>query len=294
MPAQKTTTPGHRAYQYIAARMYQTGNAYIITTPSETRAAGFAGMFRDTVETTNALETSAAKYPKRIAQARYSASATPAEIRADIAAHWAIKPEAVQITSTAVFDAKEQARRARHYAEYCAEHAAQVGTHAPKSAQATHALAAQGQLATATAEAAAAETYATDTEEAFQRLSAPATVAVFRVWLDSPETRAAAKEGKPQVLALFPYDPGTYDPATCGSYEHIGQHDSARPSAELNAVTRPAKPAEYAALARELESAPYRYRLEIRQRIPADAYQRRAAEIKAQDARAAQLASSAA
>lgn len=84
------------------------------------------------------------------------------------------------------------------------------------------------------------------------------------------------------IIALFPYEPGTNDPGTCESYMHLGQHHHADPL--LVRETRPAKPEEYAALKRELESAPYHYRLRVIFRTPPDAYQRRAEELRAQRA----------
>ena len=57
-----------------------------------------------------------------------------------------------------------------------------------------------------------------------------------------------------EVLALFPTLPGTNDPHTCQSYQHIGQHGAA--SADCS-YTKPATPAEYADLLRELVSIGY-------------------------------------
>jgi hypothetical protein len=64
------------------------------------------------------------------------------------------------------------------------------------------------------------------------------------------------------VLALFPEIPGTNDPHTCSSYQHIGQHGAADPNGCIQS-TRPARPDEYADLKRELESAPYDYDLQV-------------------------------
>lgn len=86
------------------------------------------------------------------------------------------------------------------------------------------------------------------------------------------------------IIALFPYLPGTNDPGTCESYMHMGQHAPA--SANLSAETRAASPTEYAALKRELESAPCHYRLRVCSRMPNDAYSKRAAELRAQIERA--------
>ncbi len=63
------------------------------------------------------------------------------------------------------------------------------------------------------------------------------------------------------VVALFPAELGTYDPGTCSSYVHVGQHGSADPGYIHR--SRKATPEEYADLKRELESAPYGYRLKV-------------------------------
>ena len=67
------------------------------------------------------------------------------------------------------------------------------------------------------------------------------------------------------VIALFPGDAGTHDLDTCSAYVHVGQHTCAD-LRHVIATTRPATPAEYAALKRELESAPYRYQLRMLKR----------------------------
>ncbi len=77
---------------------------------------------------------------------------------------------------------------------------------------------------------------------------------------------------KGYVTAVFPTLPGTnaYD-FTC--YAHLGQHGSAR--LEWYGTTRPATPAEYADLLRELrgiyETGDDACKLVIRQRFPANA-----------------------
>lgn len=79
---------------------------------------------------------------------------------------------------------------------------------------------------------------------------ADVTPVIFRKWNNG------------QIIALFPCEPGTYCSDTCGSYEHIGQHGSATPDSVM-LMTRPAKPEEYTALKRELESAPFGYRFKV-------------------------------
>lgn len=68
---------------------------------------------------------------------------------------------------------------------------------------------------------------------------------------------------KGTVTAVFPTLPGSPGYLMC--YAHIGQHASC--SKHWIADTRPAKPEEYAALKRELESEPFRYVLRVVQRI---------------------------
>lgn len=93
-----------------------------------------------------------------------------------------------------------------------------------------------------------------------------ATVVIFRKWNNG------------QVIALFPMEPVTYNPAYCESFEHIGQHGAADPHGIVLRTTA-ASPDEYAAVKRELESAPYGYQLEVRKRIPANAYESRKRKI---------------
>lgn len=58
------------------------------------------------------------------------------------------------------------------------------------------------------------------------------------------------------LIALFPTLPGTNNPHTCDSYTHDSQHGSADLLGIIHAG-RPAKPAEYADLAKELRSIGY-------------------------------------
>ena len=76
------------------------------------------------------------------------------------------------------------------------------------------------------------------------------------------------------VIAMFPYEPGTNDPWTCMSYEHVGQHGSA--SSDLSPYTSPAKATEYSALKHELESIGYK--LVVLNRMP---NQRAAKDVRA-------------
>jgi hypothetical protein len=90
------------------------------------------------------------------------------------------------------------------------------------------------------------------------RIDEPKTPVVFRKW--------PKREGG-DVIAIFYNDPGTYDPYTCSSFVHVGQHGACDPRL-LTQTLRLATPNEYADLKAELESEPYNYRLDVRKRIP--------------------------
>ena len=80
------------------------------------------------------------------------------------------------------------------------------------------------------------------------------TLVIFRAW-----------KSDGGVIALFPLiDAGTY---YCESFEHVGQHSGADYIGCMQA-TKPATPKEYRALAHELRSAPYNYKLKIGKRRP--------------------------
>jgi len=100
------------------------------------------------------------------------------------------------------------------------------------------------------------------------------TDVVFRIFrcVDGPQDR------HPEPFALFPGLPGTRDPGTCSSFARLGHHASAYYSGCIRG-SRPAKPKEYAALQRELEAYPYRYKLRIIQRATAKHFGLRTAEI---------------
>jgi len=65
---------------------------------------------------------------------------------------------------------------------------------------------------------------------------------------------------KGEVTAVFPATPGSGQ-CDVSCFAHIGQHSAA--SRDWYRTTRPALPHEYAEVKRELESAPYRYRLRV-------------------------------
>lgn len=87
------------------------------------------------------------------------------------------------------------------------------------------------------------------------------TTVIFRKWYKAQDGTG--------VIALFPDVPG--DGPMCQSYEHVGQHGSAD-AAGVISRTKPATPEEYAALKRELEAAPYHYRLKVVRRMPHKAH----------------------
>ncbi len=76
------------------------------------------------------------------------------------------------------------------------------------------------------------------------------TPMVFRVWVH-------LRRQKGEVIALMPTLPGDYNPATCTSYMHVGQHSTAH-YAGVIAATRPATQEEFMPLVEELESLGYR------------------------------------
>lgn len=94
------------------------------------------------------------------------------------------------------------------------------------------------------------------------------TPVIFRTWPKGPRSA---------VIALFPFDAGTVgQPWTCSSYEHVGQHGAADPTAVVRS-TRPATRAEIAPLAAELRSIGYRLR--VLRRIPSNAYAERRKQL---------------
>lgn len=67
------------------------------------------------------------------------------------------------------------------------------------------------------------------------------------------------------VTAVFPCEPHDTYGRTMSCYVHVGQHGAC--DFGWYQRTRPATPAEYASLRKELESAPYGYRLKPYQRM---------------------------
>ncbi len=91
------------------------------------------------------------------------------------------------------------------------------------------------------------------------------TMVVFRKWYRKSDGNG--------VIALFPLVSAqggrAYGDASgmVQSFEHVGQHGAADYAGVLSR-TRPAKPAEYADLLKELESPPYDYWLDVKRRAP--------------------------
>lgn len=99
------------------------------------------------------------------------------------------------------------------------------------------------------------------------------TIVVFRAERSGP--------CKGDVTAVFPYEPADDTGQLMTCYAHTGQHSGC--SMQWYRETRPAKPAEYADLKRELERygpPDARYDLEVRSRIPHDAHDKRRAAAR--------------
>lgn len=78
---------------------------------------------------------------------------------------------------------------------------------------------------------------------------------------DKEETPVLFRWSDGEVTAVFPTIPADNSGRLMTCYAHIGQHSACHPAWLRD--TRPAKPEEYADLKRELESAPYGYRLKV-------------------------------
>lgn len=77
-----------------------------------------------------------------------------------------------------------------------------------------------------------------------------------------PTTVVFRKFPHGDIIALFPEIPGSSDPATCSSYQHIGQHGAA--SEDLIRDTAKAGYSEFEPLAKEITGLGYRLRLALR------------------------------
>lgn len=87
-----------------------------------------------------------------------------------------------------------------------------------------------------------------------------------------------AGEFKGVVTAVFPTIPADSYGETFSCYGHIGQHSGA--TWDWYHTTRPAKPEEFADLKRELEAAPYGYRLKVYSKMQTEFHTARRAEAR--------------
>ena len=78
------------------------------------------------------------------------------------------------------------------------------------------------------------------------------------------------------IIALFPEIPADNQGLFCSSFAHIGQHCAADYNGMIRATT-PATPVEFESLRKELESAPYHYVLNIRNKATRVSHARRMA-----------------
>jgi len=93
---------------------------------------------------------------------------------------------------------------------------------------------------------------------------------LFRMWKKSKD-----------VIALFPTVPSDIAGQLVESYERVGQHAGADLYGII-AESRPATPSEYASLKRELEGAPYHYKLRVYQRVTGEMHDAFLRELRGQ------------
>lgn len=86
----------------------------------------------------------------------------------------------------------------------------------------------------------------------------PETPVLFRI----KRGKQYAADG---VTAVFPCEPATLQGDTMTCYAHVGQHGAC--DLGWYNETRAAKPEEYVSLQKELESAPFGYRLKVYKRM---------------------------
>jgi hypothetical protein len=82
---------------------------------------------------------------------------------------------------------------------------------------------------------------------------------------DDHETPVLFRMSDGEVTAVFPCEGTGTAGALLGCYAHIGQHSAC--SLAWYWTTTAAEPEQYAALKRELEGAPYGYRLKVYKRM---------------------------
>jgi hypothetical protein len=84
---------------------------------------------------------------------------------------------------------------------------------------------------------------------------------IFTMEKDKEQTNVIFRKYRDgDVIALMPEILGDMSPATCQSYMHVGQHGAANPLYVIG-DTRPAAPAEYADLHKELEGIGYNVKI---------------------------------
>ena len=94
----------------------------------------------------------------------------------------------------------------------------------------------------------------------------------------TPVLFRANRSGPCEVTAVFPCEPWSLSGYDMSCYVHVGQHGSC--DLGWYNTTRRATAAEYAALQRELESAPFGYRFKVYQRMQPWMSKARFAEVK--------------
>lgn len=80
--------------------------------------------------------------------------------------------------------------------------------------------------------------------------------------MSTETTKVIFRKWQGEIIAIFPEIVGTNTANTCMMFEHIGQHGAGDPYHVIS-QSKLATPAEYEHLKRELESAPYKYELQI-------------------------------
>ncbi len=87
------------------------------------------------------------------------------------------------------------------------------------------------------------------------------------------------RRGKGDIIAIFPLENGTNDPADCSCYEHAGQHGACTPPLMVQGTTL-ATPGEYKPLLDELVNLVGYDDLQIIKRIPGNAFQIRKEKLE--------------
>lgn len=91
------------------------------------------------------------------------------------------------------------------------------------------------------------------------------------------KTKVIFKKFEGEIVAVFPEEPGTIDPNTCMSYQHVGQHGTM--DADFISKMYAAAPEEYADLKNELEKI-VGYDLEVIRRNRSSFFEVRKEKLK--------------